>query len=345
VTAPALPSDYTVLLADIKGEVVASRHRARVDVNTELVGLYHRVGTMIRERQAEQGWGAKVVERLAADLRHEFPEMKGWSRTNLGYMRTLAEAWPEVLPQPVGKLPWGHVRALLDRLDTADERGWYAEQALRNGWSRAMLTHHIASRLHDRAGAAPTNFAAVLPDGDSALAQQLTRDPYHLGFLGLSTDAGERELEDSIATRIIEFMLALGDGFAFVGRQVHLDVDGDDFYLDLLFYNYRHHRFVVIELKTGKFRPEHLGQLGFYVAVVDDRYRTGIDQATIGILLCTHRNETVVRYSLAGQASPVAVAGYTHEDLPDGLREELPELKSLDLRPVAFDPRPRGGLA
>lgn len=257
--------------------------------------------------------------------------MKGWLRSNLGYMRGLAEAWPEVVPQAVGKLPWGHARVLLDKLDNTNERLWYADEAVANGWSRAVLSNHIAGRLHERSGVAPTNFANALPVGDSDLAQQLTRDPYHLAFLDLEGERSERHLEQSITDKIIEFMLALGDGFAFVGRQIRLNVGGDDYYLDLLFYNFQHHRFVVIELKTGKFRPEHLGQLGFYVAVVNDRYRTSIDQDTIGILMCTERNATVVRYSLGGQTSPLAVAGCTHADLPDGLSNELPELTDADL--------------
>ena len=170
--------------------------------------------------------------------------MKGWSRRNLHYMRSLADSWPEFVQQPVAQMPWGHVTVILDKLDNPEERLWHANEAVTNGWSRAVLAHHIAGQLRERSGAAPTNFADALPDGDSELAQQLTRDPYHLGFLDLEGERSERHIEQAITQRIIEFMLALGDGFAFVGRQIHLDVDGGDFYLDLLFYNYRHHRFV-----------------------------------------------------------------------------------------------------
>lgn len=240
--------------------------------------------------------------------------MKGFSESNLRYARRLAEAWPTedaIRQQPVGELPWSHTIQLLDKLDDQHLRDWYAAQDAANGWSRAILQHQIATRLHERAAAAPSNFASALQRGDSELAQQLTKDPYALDFLAIDSDASERELEERLTLRVVETLRELGAGFSFVGRQVHFDVDGDDFYVDLLFFNWRQVRFVVVELKTSKFDPRDAGQPGFYVALVDDRMRIPeLHAPTIGILLVADKNETVVRYSLAGSTQPVAVSRY-----------------------------------
>lgn len=255
--------------------------------------------------------------------------MKGLSRANLFYMRRFVGEWPAdaVVQQAVGQLPWGHITVLLDRLDDHELRDWYAGQAAAHGWSRNVLEHQIRSDAHTRLRAAPTNFAEVLPPGDSDLAQQITKDPYVLDFLALDGDTKERHLEQALVDRIIDTLRELGEGFAFVGRQVHFDVDGDDFYVDLLFFHVEQLRYVVIELKTGKFKPEYLGQLGFYVALVDDKLRRPQHADTVGLLLVADKNDAVVRYSLAGQQTPVGVASY--DLLPPAVRAALPSEADL----------------
>jgi predicted nuclease of restriction endonuclease-like (RecB) superfamily len=322
-SSPAV-SGYAAALAELKQQVRAARVTAQRRVNTELIRLYWGIGSTILQRQGDEGWGSNVIGRLAMDLRAEFPEMKGFSPRNLAYMRAFAVAWPEeqILQQAVAQLPWGHVTVLLDRFDDRELRNWYANQAAAHGWSRNVLEHQIRSVAHTRLQAAPTNFAEVLPPGNSDLAQQITKDPYVLDFLALDGDAKERHLEQALVDRIIDTLRELGEGFAFVGRQVHFDVNGDDFYVDLLFFHVEQLRYVVIELKTGKFKPEYLGQLGFYVALVDDKLRRPQHADTVGLLLVADKNDAVVRYSLAGQQNPIGVASY--DLLPPSVQAALP---------------------
>jgi predicted nuclease of restriction endonuclease-like (RecB) superfamily len=322
-SSPAV-SGYAATLAQLKQQVRAARFTAQRRVNTELIRLYWEIGATILQRQGDEGWGSNVIGRLARDLRAEFPEMKGFSPRNLAYMRAFAVAWPEeqILQQAVAQLPWGHVTVLLDRLDDRELRNWYAGHAAAHGWSRNVLEHQIRSEAHTRLQAAPTNFAEVLPPGDSDLAQQITKDPYVLDFLALDGDAKERHLEQALVDRIIDTLRELGEGFAFVGRQVHFDVEGDDFYVDLLFFHVEQLRYVVIELKTGKFKPEYLGQLGFYVALVDDKLRRTQHADTVGLLLVADKNDAVVRYSLGALQTPIGVASY--DLLPPSVQAALP---------------------
>jgi predicted nuclease of restriction endonuclease-like (RecB) superfamily len=309
--------------------VRAARFTAQRRVNTELVRLYWGIGSTILRRQGAEGWGSNVIGRLAADLRAEFPDMKGFSPRNLQYMRAFAAAWvgEKILQQAVAQLPWGHITVLLDRLDDHDLRDWYAANAAAHGWSRNVLDHQIRSAAHTRLEAAPTNFADVLPPGDSDLAQQITKDPYVLDFLAIDGDAKERHLEQALVDRIIDTLRELGEGFAFVGRQVHFDVGGDDFFLDLLFFHVEQLRYVVVELKTGKFKPEYLGQLGFYVALIDDKMRRPQHADTVGLLLVKDKNDAVVRYSLGAHQTPIGVASY--DLLPPAIRAALPSEADL----------------
>jgi len=309
-----VPDDYAATLEDLKQQVHAARYQAQRKVNTELMRLYWRIGRTIVDRQLQEVWGAKVMDRLAADLRAEFPSMKGFSRANLFYMRRVAEAWPDedlFVQQAAGQLPWTHLTLILDKQDDQELRDWYAAKAAHHGWTRAVLTHQLTTRLHEREAAAPSNFVGALEHADSGLAQEITKDPYALEFLAVDGDASERELEQRMVDRILDTMRELGPGLAFVGRQVHFEIDGDDFYVDLLFFHVEQLRYVVIELKVTKFDPRDAGQLGFYVAVVDDRLRIrDKHQPTIGILLVADKSDTVVRYALAGSNKPMAVARY-----------------------------------
>ena len=326
-----MPVGYLQLLDDIKRRIAAARHVARRSVNTELLRLYWTIGRAILDRQDSEGWGAKVIDRLATDLRTAFPDMTGLSRSNLHYMRQFAEAWPDpaLVQQPVGQLPWGHITVLLGKVPDQEDRDWYAAQAAQHGWSRAVLADRITGQLRRRVGTAPSNFPTTLPPADSGLAQQLTRDPLVFEFLGLSGQVAERDLEQALMDRLTQTLLELGHGFAFVGRQYHLDVDGDDFSVDLLFFHVEQSRYVVVELKVGRFEPEFVGKLGFYVAVVDDKLRRAHHAPTVGLLLCAGRNESVVRYSLGATNAPMAVAGYTYEALPPQERAALPAASAL----------------
>ena len=326
------PAGYAELLEQLKARVRTSRVRAARAANTELLQLYWSVGRDILDRQEQAGWGSRIIDRLAQDLRAEFPDQRGWSRSNLHYMRALAAAWPDsaVVPQVVGQLPWGHVRVLLDKLTSRQDRDWYAAAAGEYGWSRDVLAHQVETRLAERIGAAPSNFTAALAAPDSELAQQLVRDPYVFDHLALTERAAERELEQALMDRLQDTLLAFGHGMAFVGRQVRFDIDGDELVLDLLLFNVEQLRYVVIELKIGRFDPAYIGQLGTYVAVVDDRLRRRERHApTVGILLCKGRNDTLVRYALAGAPAPLAVADYTYDTLPARERGGLPTADEL----------------
>jgi predicted nuclease of restriction endonuclease-like (RecB) superfamily len=252
--------------------------------------------------------------------------MTGLSRTNLLYMRAFAAAWPEpaIVQRLVGRLRWGHDIELLDKLDTAAVREWYARNAIEHGWSRTELANQIMSQLHQRAGAAPSNFADVLPAGDSELMQQLTKDPYNLKFLTLTAPVAERHLERALVAQVERFLLELGTGFAFVGRQWRLELAGDEFFIDLLMFHIPTSRYLVLELKSKKLTPADVGQLNFYVAAVDGEVRLEHHAPPVGLLLCATRNERTVRYALARSTSPMAVAGYRYKKLPPAEQAAFP---------------------
>ena len=292
---PTPPTGYADWLTSLKTRIHHARQRAALAVNQELIGLYWQIGRDILQRQAEQGWGKKVIDRLSRDLRTAFPEMKGLSPRNLQYMRTFAEAWPgpEIVQQAVAQLPWGHNVILLDKVGTPEARRWYALKAIEHGWSRNVLVMQIESGLMERSGTAVTNFPATLPAAQSDLAIESLKDPYRFDFLGLGEEAQERDIERALTQHVTDFLLELGAGFAFVGRQVLLDVGGEEFFIDLLFYHLKLRCYVVIELKAGKFKPEHLGQLGFYLTAIDRQVRHPDDNPSIGLLLCKSRNRVV----------------------------------------------------
>ena len=328
-----LPADYAVWLVELKARIHAAQQRATLAVNRELVALYWQIGRDILTRQSNEGWGAKVIERLALDLRNAFPDMKGFSRANLMYMRAFADAWPDasIVQQAVGQLPWGHNLVLLTKLKTAEQRLDYAQRAIEHGWSRNVLNIHIERRLLEREGQAVSNFALRLPAPASDLAQESLTDPYLFDFLGIGQEAGERAIEDAIVQHITRFLIELGAGFAFVGKQVHLEVGGDDFFIDLLFYHLKLRCYVVVELKAGAFKPEHAGQLGFYLTAVDMQMKTEQDNPTIGLLLCKSKNKVVAEYALRDSNKPIGVAEYQLiESLPKELQTSLPSIAALE---------------
>ncbi len=328
-----MPQQYTDWLNDLKHRIHIAQQKASFAVNRELVLLYWQIGNDILNRQQQQGWGAKVIERLAHDLRTAFPYMKGFSPRNLKYMRSFAVAWNdlEFVQAVLAQLPWYHHLALLDKLDTQDARIWYAQKAIEHNWSRNVLVMQIETRLLERQGAAVTNFEQRLPKPDSDLARESIKDPYRFDFLGLTNEAQEREIEGALVKHVTQFLLELGAGFAFVGRQVLLKVGEEEFFIDLLFYHLKLRCYVVIELKADKFKPEHLGQLGFYMTAVDRQIKAEQDAATIGLLLCKSKDKVVAEYALGDKSQPMGIAEYKLiESLPDMLKTNLPSIEQIE---------------
>lgn len=330
---PTLPDPYLALLSDLKTRIGSAQVRAAVAVNTELVGLYWQVGTALNEQVRAAGWGAKILEQLARDLKLAFPELGGFSPRNLRYMRQFAAAWPapEFWQAPLAKLSWYHHLALLEKLDSEEQRLWYAQAALEYGWSRNILAIQIDTRLLERQGTAQTNFTRTLPASQSDLAVHLLKDPYVFDFLTQGQVAHERDLERGLLRHLRGFLLELGVGFAFMGNQYRLVVGGEEFFLDLLFYHVQLHCYVVVELKVTDFKPEYAGKLSFYLTAVNQDLRREGDAPTIGILLCKTKNDVIVEYALAGNEQPIGVSTYTLADaLPKELEGVLPTVAQLE---------------
>ncbi len=331
----ALPPDYAQMLSEIKQRIQQERLRVVLAANAAMVLLYWDIGRMILDRQQREGWGAKVIDRLSADLRQATPEMQGLSPRNLKYMRTFAAAWPDrkMVQRVVAQLPWRQNIALLERLDDEKARLWYAEQTLQHGWSQPILCLQIDGRAHERHGKALTNFKATLPPADSDMAGQVFKDPYLFDFLGTADPRREREVEQALVDHIQRFLLELGSGFAFVGRQVPLEVGDQDFQIDLLFYHLKLRCYVVVELKAVSFDPAFVGQLNLYLSAVDDLLRHPADKPTIGLLLCRAKNKVVVEYALRDLKKPIGVAHWETrlvEKLPANLKGSLPTVEEIE---------------
>ena len=354
-----LPADYADWLASLKSRIQGARQRALLSANAGQIHLYHDIGRDILERQSRQGWGAKVIDQLSSDLRAAFPSMKGFSTTNLKYMRFFAEHCPDrqfvqqsaaQFPQPpIGQqsadqlpaaptsptlpdqLPWFHIVTLLTKLPDPALREWYARQAIQHSWPRDTLTVQIKNQLHLRQGQAITNFDQRLAPPLAGLATEILKDPYHFDFLGLGDEAHERDIENALIRHITRFLLELGAGFAFVGRQFHLVVGGDEFFIDLLFYHTRLKCYVVVELKAQPFKPEHAGQLNFYLSTCDAQVKAPDDKPTIGLLLCKTQNRLVAEYALSGIDKPIGVAEYQLvRSLPEPLDTNLPSIEEIE---------------
>lgn len=330
-----LPSGYGNVLLELKALVQETRLRTVLSANSAMIQLYWRMGRSIGERQAREGWGAKVIDRLSADLRQTFPDMSGLSSRNLRYMRDFAAAWPEpeIWQQLLPNLPWGQNLVLLDKLRAPETRLWYAHQCVKHGWSRSLLEMHIERREHERQGKAQNNFALTLPPTDSDLAAQIFKDPYLFDFLGTAHPRREAEVEQALVDHVQKFLLELGAGFAFVGRQVPLEVGDSDFKVDLLFYHFKLHCFVVVELKTGRFKPEYAGKMNFYLSAVDDLLKQPEDRPSIGLLLCKSRDRMQVEYALRDVAKPVGVAEWETalvEKLPKEFEGSLPTVEEIE---------------
>jgi predicted nuclease of restriction endonuclease-like (RecB) superfamily len=350
----SLPVDYVQLLAEVKVRIQTAQLRAAFAVNSELIRLYWQVGQLLDRRQAEEGWGAAVIPRLARDLVNELPEVKGFSERNIRLMLQFYRAYPLLVGQDgefvqppvaqmaapaaatflqplVAQLPWAHNVLLLQAVKDEATRAWYASQTLSQGWSRNVLKMQIDTAAHLRQGAAITNFAQRLPSPQSDLASQILKDPYVFDFLTLEADFHERELEAGLVRHVERFLLELGQGFAFVGRQYPLTVGDSDFYIDLLFYHLKLRAFVVIELKRGDFKPEFAGKLNFYCNVVDDTLRHGSDAPTIGLMLCQNKDSVLAEYALRGIDKPIGIASFElTRALPANLQSVLPSIETIE---------------
>jgi predicted nuclease of restriction endonuclease-like (RecB) superfamily len=327
-----LPEDknYFGLLDDLKQRIRAAQVKAVLAVNQELVLLYWDMGRRILTQQASDGWGSHVIERLSRDLKQEFPDMKGFSTRNLGYMKAFAAAWPDerILQQAAAKIPWGHNMLILEKLKSPEERQWYIQKTIENGWSRNVLALQIENGIYNPLGSATSNFESTLPAPQSDLAQQLLKDPYNFEFLTLSEDAKEQDLKRALLARMRDFLLELGIGFSFVGSQYQLDIGGEDFYLDMLFFHIELRCYVIIELKMGDFKAEYSGKMNLYVSAVDDQIKKDHHNETIGIIICRSKNNTIAEYALRNLNTPIAVS--THK-LPKELKASLPTAEQIEM--------------
>jgi predicted nuclease of restriction endonuclease-like (RecB) superfamily len=330
---------YDRFAEGIKTRIRTAQIKAALAANAELVLHYWEIGRDILASQKHEGWGTKVIDRLAADLQREFPKLAGYSARNLKYMRSFAVSWSDraIVQQLAAQIPWGQNCVLLDRVKDARTREFYIRKTLEHGWSRSVLTHQLDTELHKRQGKASSNFALTLPAPQSDLARELLKDPYIFKPAPLDESAGERALETALLARLRDFLIEMGAGFAFVGNQYRLEVDGDEFFLDLLFYHTRLHCYVVIDLKVVDFAPEFAGKMSFYQAAIDSLLKMPQDAPTIGIILCRGKNKTVVEYTLRDAKSPMGVAEYRL--LPARLKAELPEANQLK-KLVAATARP-----
>ncbi|MBT8160362.1 MULTISPECIES: YhcG family protein [Arthrobacter] len=329
-----MPGWYNELLRSISQRVELGRRAATTAVNRELVATNWAIGKLILDRQGSEGWGAKVIDRLSADLQSAFPGAAGFSPRNLKYMRAFAEAWPDyAIVQRIAQLPWIHQISLIQKLSDPESRLWYAAAAVEHGWSRNVLVHHIETKRMERSGKAISNFGATLPPVDSDLTQEATKDPYVFDFVAMTDRRNERELESQLVKHVEKFLLELGHGFAYVGRQVRLLINDQEFFADLLFYNFKLRCFVVIELKATDFKPGYLGQLGMYMAAVDDLLAHPDDKPTIGLLLCKSKDSLVAEYALRTTSMPIGVSEWKTEimeSMPEEFASNLPSIELIE---------------
>jgi predicted nuclease of restriction endonuclease-like (RecB) superfamily len=330
-------SEYKAWVVELKSRLRSMQLKAAISVNSALLEFYWELGAEIVERQKSSTWGDGFLKQLSQDLMADFPEMKGFSKRNLEQIRRWYIFYgsdSSIAQQPVAQLaqvPWGHNLLIVSKCQSQQEASYYIENSIQYGWSRAVLTHQIESNLWQREGKAIANFSTTLPSPQSDLAQQTLKDPYVFDFLSLTKDYNERDLELGLVEHITQFLLELGAGFAYLGRQIPLQVGDRDFFLDLLFYHTQLHCYVVIELKTGDFEPEYAGKLNFYLKAVDETLRRSGDEPTIGLLLCKNRDRLVAEWALSDVQKPIGISEYqiTH-DLPTEIRSSLPSIEQIE---------------
>lgn len=324
---------YNSFLVDIKTQIKLSQQKAFNAVNQEMISLYFNIGKMINTWQKELGWGAKVIDKLSLDILNEFPNMSGFSTRNLKLMVQFYKEYSndEFVQPIVAQIPWTHNIILIQKIKDKSLRFWYMEQTLKNGWSKDILSLMINSEVHNRTGNLVSNFSQILPPLESDLVQQSFKDPYRFDFLTITEPFRERELENNLIKHMEKFLIELGSGFAFVGRQYKLEIGDDEFYIDLLFYHLKLRCFIVVELKKGKFKPEYSGQVNFYCSAIDGILAQKDDKPTIGLILCQEKNEIVAEYSLKNMTQPIGISEYQlTEVLPKEFESSLPTIEEIE---------------
>ena len=323
------PIPYKNLLQSVKSQIQTARTKAALAVNSELILLYWSIGQHILKKQAEEGWGGKIIDQLSADLRKAFPDMKGISSRNLKYMRQFADAYDdfEFVQQAAAQIPWMHNCTIITKIKHPVHRRWYTQKTIENGWTRNVLIHQIALQLYERQGKAIHNFDTTLSSPQSDLARERLKDPYIFDFLTGEEKMRELQLERALTQHISQFLLELGAGFAFIGRQYHLLVGDKDFYIDLLFYHTKLHCYVAIDLKTGELMPEFVGKMNFYLSALDDKLKTEKDNPSIGLILCKSKDKVVAEYALRGMTQPIGISDYK---FPAELEGQLPTIAEIE---------------
>jgi len=330
-----LPDGYGDFILAIKSQITKQRVRSLITANSEMILLYWYIGKSILDKQKTEGWGSKVIDRMAYDIKDMFPEMSGFSSRNLKYMRKFAECWPEIeiVQRCVAQIPWRTNITLLDKLNDNRLRLWYAQKVVEEGMGRDMLVLQIESQLHDRQGSLVNNFTQTLPPLKSDLTKQIFKDPYIFDFLGTDIPRLEYELEQKLIDHIQKFLIELGNGFAFVGRQVPIEFDNTEYYIDLLFYHLKLRCFIVVELKSGAFKPEFVSKLNLYQNIVNDVLKHQDDSPTLGLLLVKEKNKLLVEYSLMNNLNPTGVANWKNaivSHLPDNFKGSLPSIEEIE---------------
>ncbi len=342
-------SEYKGFIHTLKSQIQSAQIKAAVSVNRELLQLYWFIGSQIIEKQKNSQWGDGLVKQVSHDLQTEFPDIKGFSVRNIERMRKWFLYWTttkEIATQavsqlnqaPIFQIPWGQNLLIISKANSSEEALFYVQKTIENNWSRAVLTHQIEAKLYQRQGKAISNFNNHLPTPQSDLAQQTLKDPYCFDFLSLTEKYKEKELETALCDNISQFLLELGAGFAFVGKQYKLAVSDKDFYIDLLFYHIKLRCYVVIELKTTEFKPEFVGKLNFYIAAVNDLLADAQDQPTIGLLICKSKDQTIVEYALKDMQQPMGISEYQlTQHLPESLQSSLPTIEEIEAEIGGFD--------
>ena len=333
-------SDYTAFLTDLKNRIHATQMRAMRAANAELIGLYWHIGKSIIDLQKSKGWGNAVVEQLSTDLKRAYPGIAGFSRTNLFAMRQMYlffGSGSEFVPQSVGQLPWGHTRVVLGKIKELQTAEFYLKSALEYSWSRDILEMQIEQKLHERQGMAVTNFEATLPKPGADLARQTLKDPYIFDFLTIQKEAQEREIEKQLIEHITRFLLELGKGFAFIGNQYRLTINNKEYFLDLLFYHVKLRCYIVLELKSGEFKPEYAGKLNFYLSAVDDLLKDQKDNPSIGIILCKNKDKIDVEFALRDINKPIGVSSFRFNEIPSAIQVQLPSVEEIEQELKGFE--------
>jgi len=329
-------SEYNDWIKSLKLKIHAAKRNVALSINSQLLELYWDIGKDIVEKQDSFSWGSKLIEQTSIELKHEFPDIKGFSRRNLYAIRQwyifYSERY-EIVPHYVAQIPWGHNRLIISKIKDVDEAIFYCNEIIENGWDRDTLEIKIENKLYNKKGKAITNFQSTLPEKQSKLANETLKDPYNFDFLGLQDDALERAIEDELVKHITEFLLELGKGFAFLGRQYKIEISDSDYFIDMLFYHMELRSYIVIELKAGKFKPEYAGKLNFYLSAVDSQLKKSEDNKSIGILLCKKKDKIEAEYALRDINKPMGISEYRlTESIPEDIKSKLPTIEELENR-------------